>query len=37
MWLQVELPEAATLTAARAAVSWLDEAIGSETETLAPE
>jgi hypothetical protein len=29
--------EAATLTAARAAVSWLDEAIGSETETLAPE
>jgi hypothetical protein len=29
--------EAATLAAAAAAVSWLGEALGSETETLAPE
>jgi hypothetical protein len=29
--------EAATLAAALAAVSWLGEALGSETETFAPE
>lgn len=29
--------EAAALTAALSAVPWLDEAVGSETKTLAPE
>ena len=34
---QVFDTEAVALTAALAAVSWLGEAMGSETETLAPE